>query len=97
VQLIGLQTHCAFMNALAEEQRRWKSPDARGQPDQLEVIVQFHAPLEEAITAVIDRCNRLLPALDAAGQKVGGLDLKKVESLNDAQPASAARGVEPPA
>jgi hypothetical protein len=97
VQLIGLQTHCAFMNALAEEQRRWTSPDARGQPDQLEVIVQFHAPLEEAITAVIDRCNRLLPALDAAGQKVGGLDLKKVESLNDAQPASAARGVEPPA
>jgi len=58
VQLISLQTQCAFMNTLAEEQRRWKAPDARGQPDQLEVIVQFHAPLGEAITAVIDRCNR---------------------------------------
>lgn len=40
VQLIGLQTQCAFMNELAIEQRRWKSPSARGQPDQHEVIVE---------------------------------------------------------
>lgn len=80
VQLIGLQTQCAFMNQLATEQQRWKSPAARGQPDQHEVIVEFHGPLEEAITAVTSRCNRLLAVLVAAGEKLGGLDLKKIDS-----------------
>lgn len=95
VQLIGLQTQCAYMNSLAEEHQRWKSPSARGQPDQLEVILQFHAPLEEAITAVIDRCDRLLPVLDAAAKKVGGLGLKKVEPADDTKPTSAASEVTP--
>jgi hypothetical protein len=79
LQLIGLQTQCAFMNRLAEEQQRWKSPGAQGQSDQLDVIVQFHEPLGEAVTAVAGRCSRLLRTLDAAGRRVGGLDLKKIE------------------
>jgi hypothetical protein len=90
VEVIGLQTQCAYMNRLAEEHQRWKSPSARSQPDQLEVILQFHAPLEETITAVIDRCDRLFPVIDAAGKKVGGLDLKKVEPANDTKATSAA-------
>lgn len=88
VELIGLQTQCAFMNQLATEQGRWKSPAARGQPDQQEVIVEFHAPLEEAITGVVNRCSRLLPVLVAAGEKVGGLDLKRIDPAKAASPTA---------
>lgn len=79
VQLIGLQIQCEFTNQLAHEQQNWKSPAARGS-EQLEIIVSFHAPLEESIVSVSDRCVRLLTTLEAAATKVGGLDLKRLDS-----------------
>jgi hypothetical protein len=83
VQLIGLQTQCAFMNRLAEEHQRWKSPEARRQADQLEVIIGFHAPLEEAIRAVIRRCDCLVATLEASAQTLGGLQLRRGEAAPD--------------
>ena len=85
-QLIGLQMHCDFMNRLADEHQRWKSPSARGQDDQLEVIVQFHTSLGEAVTAVVDRATRMLETLEGVADKVGGLDLTKVDPPAETAP-----------
>jgi hypothetical protein len=81
VQLIGLQTQCAFMNQLATEQQAWKAPAAGSHPNQLAVIMGFHAEgvFDEAINAVFERCNRLLVTLERAGDEVGGLALKRIE------------------
>jgi hypothetical protein len=81
VQLIGLQTQCAFMNQLATEQQAWKAPAAGSHPNQLAVIMGFHTEgvFEEAINAVFERCSRLLVTLERAGEKVGGLALKRIE------------------
>lgn len=83
-QVIALQAQCDFMNKLAEEQQRWKSPAARGQEDQLEVIVQFHGPLGETISSIAERCGHLLSTLERAGEKVGGLDVKRVQEPTQA-------------
>lgn len=76
VDLVRLQAQCTYTNQVADEQRKWKSPTARDQPDQLDTIISFHPAIEESVVAVVERCDKLIPALQAAGKKVGGLNLQ---------------------
>jgi hypothetical protein len=70
-----LRAQCAYTNALADEQYKWKTPAARQQADQLETIVSFHPAILESVGTVVERCDRLAPAIRAAGEKMGGLNL----------------------
>ena len=76
LDLIRLQAQCAYTNLLAAEQQKWKGPAARGQEDQFETIASFQPAIIESVTTVVERCDRLAPALRAAGEKVGGLNLQ---------------------
>jgi hypothetical protein len=93
VQLVGLQTQCVFMNQVADEHRKWRSPAARHAPDQLEVIANFHPVIGETLQNVIRRCDEFMPTLEAAAQGVGGLKLKPVHP-DSASPAVASRTIE---
>jgi hypothetical protein len=73
--LVRLQVQCAYTNALADEQQKWKTPDARDQPDLLEAILSFHPAVLESVGTVVGRCDRLAPILRSAGEAVGGLNL----------------------
>jgi hypothetical protein len=74
--LVLLQAQCEYANALAQEYQRWKTPEARGQPDQVETIWSFHGSVHEAVTLVANRCNDLTEFVRAAGEAVGGLNLE---------------------
>lgn len=74
--LVVLQMQCEYTNALTAEHQKWKTPEARGQPDQIETILSFHESIMESVTAVANRCNELQPLVRAAGETVGGLSLE---------------------
>ncbi len=76
IDLMRLQVQCAYTNALAHEQQEWKTPAAGGRADQAETIASLHPAILESVSVVIERCDRLAPALRAAGEKVGGLNLE---------------------
>jgi hypothetical protein len=73
--LLLLQTQCEYTNALVREYQRWKSPEARGQPDQISTILSFHESIMESVNSVAERCTELQPLVVAAGETVGGLEL----------------------
>jgi hypothetical protein len=74
--LLVLQTQCEYTNALTAEHQKWKTPEARGQPDQIETILSFHESIMESVNAVANRCNDVIPLVHAAGETVGGLNLE---------------------
>jgi hypothetical protein len=76
IDLIRLQVQCTYTNALAHEQQRWKTPAASERRDQAETIASFHPAILESVNVVIERCDRLAPALRTAGERVGGLNLE---------------------
>ena len=71
-----LQAQCDYTNVLAHEYERWKTPEARGQPDQIETILSFHEAIAESVNQVADRYRTLQPLVVAAGDAVGGLNLE---------------------
>ena len=73
--LVRLQTQCGYSNALADEHQRWKTPEARGQPDQIETILSFHISIMESVNATVDVCTKVQPLIVEAGDAVGGLNL----------------------
>jgi hypothetical protein len=95
--LVRLQYQCDYTNALAAEQQKWKTPSARGQPDQIETILSFHPAIRESVAAVIERCERLRNAIRAAGEQVGGLNLEGPPPANSPEaPAPASPEPKPP-
>jgi hypothetical protein len=78
--LMVLQNQCGYTNALVNEQYKWKMPAAIGQPDQLEIIISFHPAIVESVETVLERCKLLSPAIAAAGEKVGMLNLEGPKS-----------------
>jgi hypothetical protein len=74
--LLTLQVQCEYSNALAAEYQKWKTPEARGQPDQLETILSFHEGIIESANTVAKHCNVVIPLVHAAGELVGGLNLE---------------------
>jgi hypothetical protein len=75
-RLLMLQMQCEYANSVAEEHQKWKTPDARGQPDQIDIIVSFHESIMESVNAVAAHCRELQPLVMAAGEKLGGLNLE---------------------
>jgi hypothetical protein len=73
--LAVLEHQCGYSNALADSQEKWKTPDARGQRDQIETIVSFHEAIMESTNKIIDQCGKLQPVIVEAGETVGGLNL----------------------
>lgn len=62
-------------NALADEHQKWKTPEGRGQPDQIEIILSFHTSIMESVNAAVDLCTKVQPLIVEAGDAVGGLNL----------------------
>jgi hypothetical protein len=56
--LVSLQVQCAYSNALADEQMKWKTPAAHGQPDQLHTIADFHPAIIESRNSIVVKCNK---------------------------------------
>jgi hypothetical protein len=74
--LAVLQAQCEYTNDLVDQYMKWKTPEARGQPDQIETLWSFHESISESLHAVAGRLNDLRPLVVAAGQRVGGLNLE---------------------
>jgi hypothetical protein len=74
--LLVLQAQCEYTNALVDQYMKWKTPEARGQPDQIETLLSFHESISESLHTVAGRLNDLHPLVVAAGQRVGGLNLE---------------------
>jgi hypothetical protein len=76
--LMRLQTQCAYTNALAQQQLRWKGPAAEPGMRAFQGlrIETFLPAIMESVNVVGERAERVSIAVRVAGEQVGGLNLE---------------------
>jgi hypothetical protein len=73
IELLALMRQCVYTNQLVDQQFQWKIPGASREPEHLVILGSFQVSIMDSATKVIERVDRVLPMVTAAGEQVGGL------------------------